>query len=129
MMSLDNSIVRKIYGTVIPLEGSVCVGGGGGGGGGGRVLSLSFFLLHMLDTSSYCFPLKYIWYIYPGAFLIHFIEYTLLKGSGGYPPPPCMGSGAKPVAKNSFRAFQNAKMSPQDTQLNTISYIFLPKSN
>ena len=28
-MSLDNSIVRKIYGTVIPLEESVCVVGGG----------------------------------------------------------------------------------------------------
>ena len=31
MMSLDNSNVRQIYGTVIPLEESV--GGGGGGGG------------------------------------------------------------------------------------------------
>ena len=34
MLSLDNSIVRKIYATVMPLEESVC--GGGGGGGGGR---------------------------------------------------------------------------------------------
>ena len=50
---------------------------------------------------------------------MHFIEYALLRGSGGY--PPCMGSGAKTVAKNSFRTFQRAKMSPQDTQLNTIS--------
>ena len=58
---------------------------------------------------------------------MHFIEYAFLRGSGDY--PPCMGSGAKPVAKNSLRAFQRTKMSPQDTQLNTISYIFLPKSN
>ena len=34
------------------------------GEGGGRVLSLK----------------------YPGAFLMHFIEYALLRGSGGYPP-------------------------------------------
>ena len=40
---------------------------------------------------------------------------------------PCMGSGEKPVTKNSFRTFQRAKMSPQDTQLNTISYIFLQR--
>ena len=92
MMSLDNSIVRKIYGTVIPLEECVCVVGGGGG----RVLS-SYYL---------------------GAFLMYFIEYAFLRGSGGY--PPCMGSEAKPVAKNCLRAFQRAKMSPQDTQLNTI---------
>ena len=58
MMSLDNSIVRKIYGTVIPQEESVCAVGGG------RVLSSK----------------------YPGAFLMHFIEYALLRGSGGYPP-------------------------------------------
>ena len=31
------------------------------------------------------------------SFLMHFIEYALLRGSGGY--PPCMGSGAKTVAK------------------------------
>ena len=41
---------------------------------------------------------------------MHFIEYALLRGPVGY--PPCMGSGAKPVAKNSFRAFQKAQMSP-----------------
>ena len=29
MMSLDNLIVRKIYGTVIPLEESLCVVGAG----------------------------------------------------------------------------------------------------
>ena len=57
---------------------------------------------------------------------MHFIEYALLMGSGGgY--PHCMGSGAKPVAKNRFRAFQRAKMSSQDTQLYTISYFFSSK--
>ena len=71
MMSLDNSIVRKIYGTVIPLEECVCVVGGGGG----RVTII----------------------IIPMCVLMYFIEYAFLRGSGGY--PPCMGSGAKPVAK------------------------------
>ena len=45
----------------------MCGSGGGGGGlcvcvcvwGGGGVPSISFLLLHMLDTSNYCFPLKY----------------------------------------------------------------------
>ena len=44
----------------------MCGGGGGGGGlcvcvcvGGGGLPSISFLLLHMLDTSNYCFPLKY----------------------------------------------------------------------
>ena len=41
--------------------------------------------------------------------------------------PPCIGPGVSPVAENGFRAFQRAKMSPQDTQLNTLSCIFLPK--
>ena len=36
---------------------------------------------------------------YPGAFLMHFIEYALLVGSGGYPPAPCIGSEMKPVAQ------------------------------
>ena len=31
------------------------------------------------------------------------------------------------MAENGFRAFQRAKLSPQDTQLNTISCNFLPK--
>ena len=31
---------------------------------------------------------------------MHFIEYALLRGSGGY--PLCMGSGAKPMVKNSL---------------------------
>ena len=105
MMSLDNSIVRKIYGTVIPQEESVCAVGGGGGWGEGTLIKIprcgpdAFYRVHTLGG---------IWGL-----------------------SPCMGSGAKPVAKNSFRSFQRAKMSPQDTQLNTIpcSYIFLPKSN
>ena len=47
----------------------MCVCGGGGGlclcvcvcvcvCGGGGLPSISFLLLHMLDTSNYCFPLK-----------------------------------------------------------------------
>ena len=31
------------------------------------------------------------------------------------------------MSENAFRAFQRAEMSPQDTQLNTVSCIFLPK--
>ena len=53
----------------------VCVCGGGGGG----VPSISFFLLHMIDTSNYCFPLK-IYRVYLGALLRHFIEYAILRG-------------------------------------------------
>ena len=51
----------------------VCVWGGGG------VPSISFILLHMLDTSNYCFPLK-IYRVYPGALLRHFIEYAIFRG-------------------------------------------------
>ena len=47
-------------------------------------------------------------------------------GSGGY--SPLYGVRGEACGNNSFRAFQRAKMSPKDTQLNTISYIFLPKS-
>ena len=47
------------------------------------------------------------------------------EGVWGY--SPCMGTGEKPCGTNGFRAFQRAKMSPQDMQLNTISYIFLQK--
>ena len=57
----------------------VCVVGGGGG-----VPSISFFLLHMIDTSNYCFPLK-IFRVYPGALLRHF-RVRNLEGSGGTPP-------------------------------------------
>ena len=62
--------------------------GGCGGGGvcvwcvcvwGGGVPSILFFLLHMIDTSNYCFPLK-IYRVYPGALLRHFIEYAILRG-------------------------------------------------
>ena len=60
-----------------------------------------------------------------GAFLWHFTEYALLSGSGG--TPSVLGQGWSPEAENGFRAFQKAKQSPQDTQLNTISCIFLPK--
>ena len=56
-----------------------CDGGGGVCGRGGKVPSISFFLLHMLDTSNYCFPLKIYW-VYPGALLRHFIEYAILRG-------------------------------------------------
>ena len=56
--------------------GGVCVCGGGGGGGGTVNI---IFLLHMIDTSNYCFPLKIYW-VYPGALLRHFIEYAILRG-------------------------------------------------
>ena len=102
-----------------PLEGSVCVVGEGN--------LILFFLVTYARHQQLLFSLI-IYRVYPGAFLMHLIEYALLRESGGY-PTPCMGSGAKPVTKNCFRAFLRAKMSPQDTQLNTISYIFLPKSN
>ena len=62
-----------------------------------------------------------------GAFLRHFTEYALLRGSGG--TLPVLGPGVSPVAENGFRTFQRAKMSPHDTQLNTISCIFFQKSN
>ena len=62
-----------------------------------------------------------------GAFLRYFIVHTLLKGSGG--TPSVWGQGISPVAENGFRAFQMAKMSYQDTQLNTFSCIILQKSS
>ena len=34
---------------------------------------------------------------------------------------PSMGPGGNPVAENGFNAFHGAKMSSQDTQLNTMS--------
>ena len=36
--------------------------------------------------------------------------------------------GLSPVAENGFKAFHRAKMSPQDTQVNTISCIFSSKN-
>ena len=42
----------------------------------------------------------------------------------GFPPVWARWS---PLAENGYRAFRRAKMSPLDTQLNTISCIFLPK--
>ena len=80
----------------------VCVWRGGG------VPSISFFLLHMLDTNNYCFPLK-IYRVYPGALLRHFIEYTILRGLVVLPLYGARGEA--PVAENGFRAFQRAKMS------------------
>ena len=61
----------------------------------------------------------------PGAFLGHFTEYALLVGSGGT-PRPCMGPGESMWQKY-LRAFQKAKISSQDMQLNSIICIFLPK--
>ena len=65
----------------------------GGGGGEGTLI---IFLVTYARHQQLLFSLK-IYRVYPGAFLMHFIKYALLMGSGGY--PPCMGSGAKPVAK------------------------------
>ena len=69
-----------------PRRECVCVG----------ILSLSFFLVTYARHQQLLFSLK-VYRVYPGAFLMHFIKYALFMGSGGY--PPCMGSGAKPVAK------------------------------
>ena len=79
----------------------VCVGGGG-------VPSISFFLLHMLDTSNYCLPLKIYW-VYPGALLGHFIEYAILRGLVVLPLYGARGEAL--WQQNGFRAFQRAKMS------------------
>ena len=54
--------------------------------------------------------------------LRYFIEYTLLRGS-------VCGQEFSPVAENGFRAFQRAKLSPQDMQLNTYSSISFHRSN
>ena len=55
-------------------------------------------------------------------FLRQFIEYALLNGYGVL--PPVWGQGQSPVTENGVRAFQRAKMRPQDTQLNTISFFY-----
>ena len=73
-----------------PRRERVCVCGGGG-------TLIIIFLVTLARHQQLLFSLK-IYRVYPGAFLMHFIKYALLMGSGGY-PPPCMGSGAKPVAK------------------------------
>ena len=43
-------------------------------------------------------------------------------------PPPCMGPGVKPYGRKWFWAFQRAKMSPQDTQLNTLLHLIFFKN-
>ena len=70
-----------------------CVCRGGGGGEGTLII---IFLVTCARHQQLLFSLK-IYQVYLGAFLMPFIKYALLMGSGGY--PPCMGSGAKPVAK------------------------------
>ena len=49
-----------------------------------------------------------------GAFLTHFIEFTLWKGSDN--SPPIWGWGFGPFAENCLRAFHRAKMNSEDTQ-------------
>ena len=56
-----------------------------------------------------------------------FYRVRILEGIWGL--SPLYGVRGEACGKTSLRAFQRTKMSPQDTQLNTISYIFLPKSN
>ena len=41
--------------------------------------------------------------------------------------PHVQDQGRSPVAENGFRACQRAKLSSKDTQMYTISCIFLPK--
>ena len=66
---------------VVVVVGCVCVVVVGGGG----VPSISFFLLHMIDTSSYCFSLKNISGI-PRCVTEAFYRVRNLEGSGGTPP-------------------------------------------
>ena len=54
-----------------------------------------------------------------------FYRVRTLDGVWGY--SPCMDPGMKYYGRNCLRAFQRAKMSPAETQLNTISCILLPK--
>ena len=79
-MSLDNSIVRKICGTVIPLEGSVCVCVGGGEG----TLTI-IFLVTYARHQQLLFSLK-IYRVYPGAFLMHFYKVRTLDWIWGLSP-------------------------------------------
>ena len=62
--------------------------------------------------------------LYSGAFLGHFIEYALL----GLGVLSLYGARGEALRQGTgFKAFQKAKISPQDTQLNTISCIFSQK--
>ena len=54
--------------------------------------SMCAILMNKVPLANLVFVLK-IGCLYPGAFLKHFIEYALLKGSGG--TPSCMGPGEK----------------------------------
>ena len=57
-----------------------------------------------------------------------FYRMRTLKGVCGYSLK--WGQGVKPsVEKSGFRAFHRAKMSPQDTQVNNVGCIFLPKKH
>ena len=57
------------------------------------------------------------------------MQYALFRGSGGTAPDPLYGARGEALwRKMVFRTFQRAKMSPQDTQLNTISCIILQKN-
>ena len=88
MMSFDNSIVRKIYGTVIPLEGSVCMCVCGGGS------LIIIFLVTYARHQQLLFPLKIsgIPRCVPDAL------YKVRTLDGIWGLSPCMESGAKPVA-------------------------------
>ena len=56
-----------------------------------------------------------------------FYRIRTLKGVCGYSLK--WGQGVKPsVKKNGFRAFHRANMSPQDTQVNNVGCVFLPKT-
>ena len=87
----------------------VCVWGGGRG-------PVNIIVLTLATT---VFPK--IYRVYPGALMRQLIEYAILRGL----VVPCMVPGVKTCVRASLKA----NMSPKNTQLNTISYIFLPKSN
>ena len=64
--------------------------------------------MHLVIGSSITWMRRQI-LLLPGTFLRHFIEYALLRGSGG--TPPVSDQGLSPVAENGLRAFQRAKLS------------------
>ena len=59
------------------------------------------------------------------AFLTHFIEYTLWKGSAD--TLPILSQGFGPIAENGFKHFTGLKCALKTRNINTINSIFLPK--
>ena len=73
----------------------------------------------ILDNELICYPTREVRRVNEAFNRVHTLERVW-----GTPPVWARWS---PLAENGYRAFQRAKMSPLDTQLNTISCIFLLK--